>query len=137
MRNPTLKQLKFAQYFAETGNGTESAIQAYNLDKSKPLWRLHASTIAVQNLNKPIIQQLLKEMGVFALGRIEELSVYAKSESVRLQANQDIADRAGFMPPQKVETQSFVEINQNLDEQTQKQLDEFIQWRKSHTSSSS
>jgi phage terminase small subunit len=132
MRNPTLKQLRFTQYFAETGNGTQSALAAYNLNTNNPKHKSYASSIATENLKKPIVQQMLKEMGVFALGRIEELSVYAKSESVKLQANQDIANRAGFMPPTKVEHQGYLEIESTdkLDSQTKAELDEFINWRK-------
>lgn len=52
----TKKQKVFVEEYAETGNGTQSALKAYDTDSPKV-----ASVIAVENLAKPSIKEALEE----------------------------------------------------------------------------
>ena len=52
----TIKQTKFVKHYVKTGNGTESALIAY--DTSNPEV---ANSIAVENLQKPSVQEAVAE----------------------------------------------------------------------------
>lgn len=52
----TKKQKDFIEAYAETGNGTQAALSAYDTDSPKV-----ASVIAAENLTKPSIQIALEE----------------------------------------------------------------------------
>lgn len=52
----TLKQSKFVQKLVETNNGTEAAVQTYDVKN-----RNVASGIAFENLRKPNIQQAIRQ----------------------------------------------------------------------------
>jgi len=100
-RQPTLKQRKFAKEFINTnGNATKAVYNAgYNVfDYSS------ASQIGYENLRKLEVRNMIDGFAPTAQGNIELLANKAKNESVKLQANKDILDRAGFMPVHKSET---------------------------------
>lgn len=71
----------------------------------------NASQSGSQLVRNPLIQQeitkeTLKHIGMqaaHALQTVSDLSTSAKSEYVRLQAAQDLLDRAGFKPPDRVD----------------------------------
>lgn len=105
-RKITKKQKDFADKYLETGNGTQSALKSYDIQGKDP--EKIASVIAVENLGKPSVQQYLEEHAEGAIERIVELSKTAENESVKLAANKDIADRAGYKAPER-------HINLNID----------------------
>ena len=86
----TSKQAKFAKEYLETGNATEAAVRAY-----KPKNRATARSIGSENLTKPNITGYLNKESSGAAARVVRLSKTAKNETVRLNANKDILDRAG------------------------------------------
>lgn len=55
--NLTKKQKDFIREYAETGNGTQSALKAYDTDSESV-----ANAIAVENLQKPMIQNAIKSI---------------------------------------------------------------------------
>ena len=108
-RQPTLKQRKFAQaYINNNGNGTQAVYNAgYNV-----MDYTSARALASENLTKLSVLNMIQGFAPTAQGNIEILANKAKNESVRLQANKDIMDRAGFMPVHKSETKQInIEIN--------------------------
>lgn len=107
----TKKQKEFAKEYVETGNATKSALRVYNtVDENT------AGNIGCDNLKKPKIMEYLKEIATDAATRIEELSREAKNETVKLNANRDILDRAGYKPKDEVEG----DINFNIGWQKKK-----------------
>ena len=57
-RRPTVKQEKFVkEYVANGGNGTQAALKAYDTDDYNT-----ANQIAIENLQKPIVQHELKRL---------------------------------------------------------------------------
>lgn len=55
----TRKQKKFVDVFVATGNGTKSALEAYEIESQYP--ETVANAIAVENLQKPLIQKELTQ----------------------------------------------------------------------------
>lgn len=53
----------------------------------------------VQERLDQLIQRVIRRRGPEALKRIEKLADSAKSEYVALEANKDLANRAGYLPP--------------------------------------
>lgn len=98
MEELTKKQKEFANEYLETGNGTQSALKVYNTDKEST-----AAVIAHENLRKLKIQEYLADKAEVAASNIYELANNAENESVKLNANKDILDRAGFKPTDKTD----------------------------------
>ncbi len=118
----TLKQKHFVNEYLATGNWTKSAMSSYNRNYNTS----HA--IACENLQKPTIKEYLNTIAMKSLLNIEAISEKAKSESVRLTANQDILDRAGFSKKLTVESQNNTQINiykDMKDEDIQKIISNF------------
>jgi len=101
----TKKQKDFAHEFISTGNGTQSALKAYDTDNPRV-----ASVIAAENLVKPNVREYIESHAPDAAARIVQLSISAQNETVRLNANRDILDRAGYKPVEK-----SVTLNLNAD----------------------
>lgn len=89
----TKKQKAFADDYLETGNGTKSALKTYDTDSENT-----AAMIASTNIRKPKIMEYLASKAESAASEIFKLSVGAKNETVKLNANKDILDRAGYKP---------------------------------------
>lgn len=95
-RKPTKKQKVFAKEYAKTGNGTQSALKAYDTDSV-----VTADSMARENLGKPRVMALIEGYAETAQYRIQELSAQEKNLNVALTASRDIMDRAGFKPVEK------------------------------------
>lgn len=96
MKTLSRKQAGFVRDYLETGNGTQAALKNYNVQgKNK---ENIAASIAKENLTKPQIKEFLDKAATGAISRIIELSMTAENETVRLAANKDILDRAGYKP---------------------------------------
>jgi phage terminase small subunit len=93
MVNLTPKQKVFADKYIETGNGTHSALEAYDTQSPNT-----AGAIASENLRKPNVREYLESKADVAAGVIFDLCMNAENETVRLNAGKDILDRAGFKP---------------------------------------
>ncbi len=116
MRKPTKKQKGFVKDYLETGNGVRAALKNYDTTDYGT-----ANSIAVENLQKPIIQTLLDTHAEKALLNIINLGENAESEQVRLGANKDVLDRAGYQAVQKTENKN---LNINFDgELTQEEIE--------------
>ena len=91
-RVATKKQRKFAKEYVESGNGTQAALKAYDTESKDT-----AKSIASENLTKPNVRELIDGYAAKAIKGIQTLAETAENESVRLKANIDQADRAGYV----------------------------------------
>ena len=98
----TKKQKEFADEYLETGNGTQAALKAYDID-AKEKENITAS-IGSQNLRKLKVQEYLEQKAERAAEVIFELLENAQNETVRLNSGKDILDRSGFKPTDKTDT---------------------------------
>lgn len=95
------KQKIFADHYLETGNGTQSALKAYEIEGKAPAKT--ASVMAVETLASLSVMQYLQDNAKGAASRIVQMSIEANNEAVKLNANKDVLDRAGYKPPEKSE----------------------------------
>lgn len=120
MKRLTKKEKGFADSFLETGNGTRAALENYDtaLDNT-------AAVIATRTLRKAKVQEYLEKHAVGASSRIVKMSKTAKVEAVKLNANKDIMDRAGFKPIEKSENKSVrMNIEVKIDNEELEKLRE-------------
>ena len=96
-RQLSLKQQKFISDYLKTGNATEAALRNYDVKD-----RSVARRIGSENLSKPDIRALLDSFAARSLDRVEDIARNAKDDFIRLKANMDILDRAGYRPPRKI-----------------------------------
>lgn len=92
-RQATKKQRKFAKEYVESGNGLQSALKVYDTNSPNV-----AANIASENLIKPNVRELIDGYAAKAIKGIQTLAETAENEAVRLKANIDQADRAGYKP---------------------------------------
>lgn len=111
----THKQKIYADNYLETGNGTQSALKAYDTTSYKT-----ANVISAENLKKPSVIEYLKSQAQKAAERVIVLAESAENETVRLNANKDILDRAGYKAVDKVQSMN-VNVNTNLSEMSRYQ----------------
>jgi|GEM_PF-3381758 len=104
-RKITVKQAKFAQAYLRTGSPARAALEAYDIkptDRDKMM--ATAGVMGNYCLKRKAVIEYLEQIAGSAILRVEDISKKAKNESVKLRANQDILDRAGYKPVDKVET---------------------------------
>lgn len=87
----TKKQKAFADAYLKTGNGTKSALKAYDTKDYNT-----AAVIATENLTKPKVIQYLESKAEHVAEIIYDLAQNAETDAVKLSASKDILDRAGF-----------------------------------------
>lgn len=109
-RTATKKQRGFAKSYVETGNGSKSALAHYDTKDPDV-----AKVIASENLTKPNVRDLIEGYARKATKNIQTLAENAEKEEVRLKANIDQLDRAGYKPTEKtvninVEVEALPEI---------------------------
>ena len=125
INNLTPKQKVFADKYLETGNGTHSALEAYDTDKEHT-----AASIASENLRKPDVRAYLESKADVAAGVIFDLCMNAENETVKLNASKDILDRAGFKPVEESKVSGSVIvlpnelINKNANESSSSTIDD-------------
>lgn len=95
------KQKEFVRHLKATNDPREASLLAGYTSEAT------GSLLVRTNRN---IREVLAIQAQGAVDRIERLSIDAENESVRLQANKDIMDRAGYKPVEKVQT-----TNVNID----------------------
>ena len=89
----TRKQKDFADKVLEGKNPTQAAFEAYG---HRPDQRPTSSSVAYLNMHNEAVVVYLRGEGYDAATRIVELSKSAKNETVKLNANKDILDRANI-----------------------------------------
>jgi len=97
----TKKQAGFVADYLDTGNGVQSALKNYDTTDYST-----AGVIAFENLKKPKILKAIEDAAEGAFSRVVDLSISAENETVKLNANKDILDRAGFKPVERSDVQS-------------------------------
>lgn len=115
----TKKQKDFADQYLKTGNGTKSALKAYETTSVNT-----AAVIAVENLSKPKVIQYLEDKAERAAEIVFELAENAETDAVKLSASKDILDRAGFSAVDK-----SVNVNVNTNDLQQQILLELNRFR--------
>jgi phage terminase small subunit len=98
MEGLTKKQKEFADEYLATGNGTKAALKAYDTEDENT-----AAHIASDNIRKAKIIEYFQSKAEVASHNIYKLANEANNENVKLNANKDILDRAGFKPTEKAE----------------------------------
>lgn len=114
-RTATKKQKGFAKDYVETGNGRQAALRNYNV-KSPEV----AAVIASENLTKPNVRDLIEGYAQKATKNIQTLAETAENEAVRLNANKDQLDRAGYKPIEKT-------LNVNIEAEASPEIKELAQ----------
>ena len=113
----TEKQQAFVDAYASNGgDGTQAAIAAGYAEA-------HAAQASRRLLANPLIQQdilkaTLTRIGLHApraLQTVVDLQQSARSDYVRLQAAQDLLDRAGFRPPDRVDARVDANLTVSFD----------------------
>ena len=87
----------YAMAFEEDGGSWELTQKATALEKREDV------VAELQRLKEELKKKIVEE-APNAFERLVELSKYARSEKVRLDANKNILDRAGFNEPVKLQT---------------------------------
>jgi len=82
---------KFADFYLNHGNATEAAVKAYGIKN-----RSYASVKAHRLIRNAKIKRYMDGSAITAVDSIVDIALNAKSSTVRLRANQDILDRAGY-----------------------------------------
>lgn len=98
----------FASKYIETGGNATKAVQALG---RKHKSRAVAGQTGYRMLKNVDVQKYLAKIAGNAVQRVESLADKAKSEHVKLLANQDILDRAGFSPKKESEGNKTLIIN--------------------------
>ena len=112
-RTITPKQKKFADKYIETGNGSLSAKEAYDITTDGS-----ARAVASETLTKPNVIEYLANHADMAVKEVVRIMQHGESDEVRLRASKDILDRAGFKPIEKSQS-----VNVNIEvEQTDELL---------------
>lgn len=102
----TPKQKKFADKYLETGNGTKSALAAYDTEDYQT-----AASIAEENLRKPEIIVYLDKHVEMAKSVITEIAQNKDNKpSDRISAAKDILDRTVGKPKERIEQDSKQDI---------------------------
>lgn len=107
MVRATKKQKGFVKDYLETGIASVAVKKHYNVKNDET-----ARSIGSENLTKPNIQALIESYAEKATENIYELANNAKGEPVKLAANKDILDRAGYKPVDRSESKN---INLTID----------------------
>ena len=102
----TIKQRRFVDEVIATWNATESASKVYKVKNRTTAW-----AIGTENLQKPLIKAEIEDRLQIAKDNIFKLANKAKSENVRLSANQDIIDRREGKATQKIVSDTNLNIN--------------------------
>lgn len=116
-RTLTEKQQAFVdEFIANGGKQSAAALKAGYAEGSH-------HTDASRLVRNPLIQQaitkgVMMQIGLraaSALQTIDSLSTTARSDYVRLEAAKDILDRAGFKPPDRIDTRLDATLTVSLD----------------------
>ena len=114
---------EFIRHYVENGgNATQAAIFCGVSDSS-------ASTVGYR-LKQRLVDDIeveqkesLKGYASKALHQIQTLAETAVSENVRLKANSDLLDRAGWKPVERSEVTEVTDLQNMTDEELQAELD--------------
>ncbi len=110
------------EYVRNGGNATQAAVSCGVSDTS-------ASTIGYRLKNRlgteieELQREVLKGYAPKAIRQIQGLAESAESENVRLKANTDLLDRAGYRPIDKSEITQMNEFENMTTEEMQAELD--------------
>ena len=112
-------QEKFIQNYCQTGDATQSAMDAGYSKKTSKQQGYYLKKQFSSEISEIINRDIRGHLPV-ALNAVMRLVECAESEAVRLSAAKDIMDRGGLKPVEKieqtnVEQMSLEEINRELD----------------------
>lgn len=134
LKRLSLKQQRFVKKYVETGKPMEAALDAYDTTNRKT-----ASSLAQQNLDKPLIQQelakALSKAGATLESIVDNVTNIANETDIRpsadtvLKANQDLLKLYNAYPEKTSKHLSY-SVKQNL---TEKSFSELIELHKKQT----
>jgi hypothetical protein len=108
----TDKMKKWADIYMETGSLQKASIEAYNIDMTdEQKGKDYANSLACVNRKKPEIMRYIESVTQRAAKTVVFLCENAENESIRLRAAQDILDRVGFKPTERLEIDDKRELN--------------------------
>lgn len=110
MNHVSPRQKKFVEAYLKGGNATQAVIDAGYSSSNREV----ANVQGVKLLKNEKVWALIESSAEMAQGNVVKLANQAKNESVRLTANKDILDRAGFAPVTRTQTTT---INIAIDNQ--------------------
>ena len=84
---------EFADNYLVNKNARKSATEAYGINDP-----VQASSKAAQTLRKDVVREYIKNEAMGAAERITKIAKKSKNLRVKLDANIDILDRAGYKP---------------------------------------
>ena len=117
-RELTEKQLALVDTLVTTGGTLRECAEAAGYAKGES-GRVSASrTLRLPHVQAYMMQRVSEELGLAATGAVQtvgRLARGANSEYVRLQAAQDILDRAGFKPVDRSQVQVAGDIRVSID----------------------
>ncbi len=88
---------------------------------------IHSAGIELLAARPDVDYQILESQAPKAISQIQSLAEKAESENVRLKANADLLDRAGWKPVDKQEITETSAIEDMSDEELQAQLDSYFE----------
>ena len=102
------------------GNGTQSAIKAYNIGSkggSKTIKQIRstASVIAHEVLEKPNVRAYLEGIAMEMAGIIHNIARNGETDTNRLNAAKDVLDRAGYKPVDAIDVTSGGEVIKSIE----------------------
>lgn len=107
----TAKQEKWVELYMKTGNPQLAAAEAYDVPMDTKQGRQYASALGYKNRKNPMLQRKIESSVEMAAKTITFLAQNADNERVRLSAAQDILDRLGHKPVDKLEIEDRRELN--------------------------
>ena len=120
------RQVRDSDFIGEFINNGGNATQAA---KTVGVSEASASTVGYRMKNRLINnievaqKEALKGYASKALHQIQTLAETAVSENVRLKANSDLLDRAGWKPVERSEVTEVTDLQNMTDEELQAELD--------------
>lgn len=121
----TDKMKKWADNYMENTNGTNSAIIAYELNSDSPADKKYAALLGWKNKKHPLVQEYMRSVTEVATSTIVHLAQYSENDRVRLSASQDILDRLGYKPVEKLEIDDRRELS-DIDKEAIKRVQEVL-----------
>jgi phosphoribosyl-AMP cyclohydrolase len=114
----TIQEKKAADHYLEYGQKANAIRHAYNIGKKGGSKTEELEKITVRNMGQQVfsrknVSEYIEGHATGAASRVVDLSKTADSDAVRLNANKDILDRAGFKPKEVSE----VEVKKTYDEE--------------------
>ena len=113
------------EYVLNGGNATQAAI-ACGLSKATAKQSGYRMKNKLQSEIEALHKEILKGYAPKAIQQIQSLAEYAQSENVRLKANTDLLDRAGYKPVEKSQVATTTSVESLSDDELMSELNQLL-----------